>query len=384
MPHDNASVLIVDDTPVNLRLLVSVLARKHYNVRAARSGLMALESVRSDPPDLILLDVNMPDMNGYEVCTYLKTNPATQSIPIIFISALNDTEDIVKAFEIGGVDYITKPFKVREVLARVEAQITLVSQRRKIEQLLERDRQQFARIDEMRQAFISNMTHDAKNPLALINAYVNLLERYTYGDPSVGEQLHMIRLGVQQMKLLVTDILDLVHIDVQPHTQLEPVSITRSLQVCYETFRERAAEKHLAFEMRPPELEIAVDIDQERLARCLDNLMMNAMKCTVNGSITLSATSANDTVVIEVQDTGLGIPAADLPYIFNAFYRASNDTSKDGSGLGLFIVKTIVEQHGGQIEGESVIGQGSTFRIILPIAAPAPRFVDDDSLDDVV
>lgn len=386
MAREKASILIVDDTPVNLRLLVNVLARQNYMVRAARSGAMALESVRLDPPDLILLDINMPEMTGYEVCGHLKADPRTQGIPVIFISALNDTEDIVKAFDMGGVDYITKPFKVREVIARVESQLTLSAQRREIEQLLERDRQQFARIDQMRQQFLGSMTHDLKNPLALINGYVRVLEKHTQGDASAAEYLGMIQRGVEKIKLLVTDILDLVHIDVQPHTATEPVSVAQSLQTGYEEFMGRAQEKNLSFLLEMPEPDVVVEIDESRLARCLDNLLSNAIKYTPQGTVILRAVPSDEEVVIEVEDTGLGIPTDEIHRIFEAFFRVTHDAhrAEEGTGLGLFIVKTIVEQERGRVEVKSELGKGSTLRIAFPIAQPAPEPLDTQDMDALV
>jgi len=386
MAREKVSILIVDDTPVNLRLLVSVLARQNYMVRAARSGAMALESVRSAPPDLILLDINMPEMNGYQVCEHLKADPATQGIPVIFISALNDTEDIVKAFDMGGVDYITKPFKVREVIARVESQLTLAAQRYEIEQLLERDRQQFARVDQMHQQFIGSMTHDLKNPLAMIKGYVHLLEKKTEGDPAAAEYLSMIGRGVEKMKLLVTDILDLIQVDVKPQEHADPLSVANSLQACYEEFISRAQARHLTFLLEMPSPDVLVEVEATRLARCLDNLVDNAIKYTSKGTVTLRAVAHEEEVIIEVEDTGLGIPADEIPRIFEAFFRVTLDTHRveEGTGLGLFIVKTIVEQESGHIEVESELGKCSLLRVTLPIAQAAPTPLDTQDMDALV
>ncbi|MCA9873593.1 MAG: response regulator, partial [Anaerolineales bacterium] len=127
MQSPPANILIVDDTPANLRLLANILSKAGYVVRPARSGRIALSSAQSEPPDLILLDIMMPDMDGYEVCRHLKINETTRNIPVIFISALNDVEEKVKSFEIGGVDYIPKPFHGDEVLARVNTHLTIRS-----------------------------------------------------------------------------------------------------------------------------------------------------------------------------------------------------------------------------------------------------------------
>ncbi len=135
---DLGDILIVDDTPANLRLLSDMLVEQGYHVRMAPNGRLALTSAQANPPDLVLLDIKMPDMNGYQVCTQLKADPRTRDIPVIFISALEQTEDKVKAFTFGGVDYVTKPFRVEEVLARIETHLKLCELQ---EQLTERVRE---------------------------------------------------------------------------------------------------------------------------------------------------------------------------------------------------------------------------------------------------
>ena len=165
---DKGDILVVDDTAANLKLLSNILTQNGYRVRAARSGEMALSSVDSSPPELILLDIKMPEIDGYEVCQRLKANEQTENIPVIFISALNDIEDIIRAFDAGGVDYIMKPFKFKEVLARVDSQLTLARQRQHIETLREKDRQYFESLTKMKSQFVDAATHDLKNPLQLI------------------------------------------------------------------------------------------------------------------------------------------------------------------------------------------------------------------------
>ncbi|MGB1288132.1 MAG: response regulator, partial [Aggregatilineales bacterium] len=159
MPANIANtIMVVDDTPKNLTLLTAILERRKYRVITATDGVEALKIMYDDMPDLILLDIMMPKMDGFEVCRQLKEDQRSADIPVIFISALDDTQDIIRAFDVGGVDYVTKPFKSREVLKRVESHLTLLRQRRQLQAIRAEERAQFERINAMREQFIRSAT----------------------------------------------------------------------------------------------------------------------------------------------------------------------------------------------------------------------------------
>lgn len=367
------SVLVVDDTPGNLKLLTQLLMRSDFVVRAARSGEMALMAVEANPPDLILLDINMPEMTGYEVCERLKANPKTESIPVIFISALNATEDIVKAFEVGGVDYISKPFKAKEVIARVSTQVSLAQQRKQIEALLERDRQRFAMVDAMRKQFIGAATHDLKNPLSHIQGYAWLLseDEHVAADEQTRSFVATILRSVDRMNVLIEDMLDLLSIGANNEEQPDPISINGIVEQAVEDFQAQAEEKQiqLRYAALRPDPSI-LNIDPVRLARIMDNLVSNAIKYTPKGgSVEVTLDENSSSVILTVQDTGYGIDEAHLSQIFGTFYRIRNDQTQgiEGTGLGLSIVKAMVEQYGGQISVESKPGEGTSFRVELPL-----------------
>jgi two-component system sensor histidine kinase/response regulator len=167
-PDIRGNILLVDDTPDNLRLLSTMLTEQGYEVRSVINGAMALMGVQAEPPDLILLDINMPQMNGYEVCQQLKAGDRTREIPVIFISALEDVLDKVKAFAVGGVDYITKPFQVEEVLVRIENQLTICRLRKQLQEQNAQLQQQMLELQELnslKEEFLHAVSHDLRTPI---------------------------------------------------------------------------------------------------------------------------------------------------------------------------------------------------------------------------
>jgi two-component system sensor histidine kinase/response regulator len=353
------TIFMVDDTPSNLRALSDLLISQGYKVSEARDGQTALNMLtRGDLPDMILLDVYMPGMDGYEVCQHLKANPHTRDIPVVFISALSETENIVKGFEVGGVDYIIKPFQFREVLARVANQLTLVQQRKQIEALRAQDRQYFESLNRMKDQFIQMATHDLRNPLN------------DHDRPLRAQAVENIRQSVEKMRTLVTDLLDLAQFETRSYLSMAPISLGDFLEKCLGGLHVVAIQKNIELTYMPPPQEVTVRIDESYMTRVIDNLVSNAIKYTpAGGHVRVRVLWNSDTAAIEVSDTGWGIPKTDLPHIFDAFYRVRHNELEnvEGSGLGLSIVKTIVEQHGGRVEVESQPGQGSTFRVFLPL-----------------
>jgi two-component system sensor histidine kinase/response regulator len=368
----SADILVVDDTPPNLKLLCGILTSIGYQVRSTVDGETTLRIVRDDPPDLILLDIQLPDIDGYEVCQQLKEDEKTRDIPIIFISAMSDTDEIVKGFTVGGVDYITKPIKIKEVLARVANHLTLLRQRKQIEAMREQERQHFESLARMKNEFISMATHDLKNPLNIILGYSVLLSENNAitQDAFLQQAITLIQQNVHKMRSLVTDMLDLAQIETGVDLSVKPVSLTAFLRECLESFNLSAEQKQITLTFSPSEEDVTFPLDADRMARVIDNLISNAIKYTPEGGLVDLAVQVNtDNVIIQVSDTGLGIPEEDIPHLFKTFYRVSDPQHRaiGGTGLGLSIVKAVVEQHGGQVSVESAPGKGSTFSIQLPL-----------------
>lgn len=380
MEITNARVLIVDDNEENLRVLGDILTMRDYKVELAFSALQAFELIKSSAPfDLILLDIQMPVMSGYDVCEQLKRNPLTRDIPVIFISAHNEVEDIVHGFEVGGVDYITKPLQIREVLARVENQLTLARQRQAlmeknalIEALRQRDQETFDMLNAMKDQFIYAATHDLKNPLFIITAYLGLL-----GDlpqvkdhPDGRRYLDGIQDGVAKMQRLITAMLDLAQIQTGANLRTTELDLYPILETVTQRFAVLAdqAKINMYFEvLGPPPYRLLADAN--RLEQVFDNLISNAIKYTPpGGQVHVVLERRPESLLVEVRDSGFGIPEASLPRLFTAFYRVKSPRHGpiNGTGLGLAIVKALVDLHGGQIEVFSVVDQGTTFRVLLP------------------
>lgn len=366
-----ASILIVDDTPENLQLLSSMLTEAGYRVRPVISGAMALQSVYAEQPDLVLLDVNMPEMDGYEVCERFKADPLLVNIPILFISALDSTFNKVRAFEVGGVDYITKPFQFEEVLARVEAQLNLYQQRREIEHLREQDRIYFQKLSQMKDDVVRMTTHNLKNPLnTLINATYLLNQSEIVNDEQERQKyLKLLKNNADRVLDLITDLLELARIETGMALTKEIMLLPNFLERNIENFERLASNKRITLELGPVESYFTVPFDPELINQVLQILLDNAIKHTPEGGkVQIEASLMHREVLIRVIDTGRTIPKEDLPNLFDKFYPSNRGLpdGEEGTGLELSIAKSIVEQHGGRIWAESEEELGNVFYIVLP------------------
>ncbi len=379
---DVANILIVDDAVDNLELLAAMLQKKGHQVRIASSGNAALDVIQEQPPDLVLLDVQMPGLNGFEVCERIKANDDTAEIPVIFLSAHAESDNILRGFDVGGVDYVGKPFQFREVIARVHSQLALSQQRRRLIQqreeiaaLRERDKKQFEQLNTMQERFLHATAHDLKNPLTTILLYVQMLE--TEASQTKSDNLQKVAGGIRQssekMRALIADILDLAQMQIGLELQFFPATLQTVIEEAASNFAVIAAEADVNLTLNLPETPVTLSLDVQRMERVFDNLLSNAIKYTpAGGDVTVSMDApgdeTGDEICVRVRDSGIGIPEDDLPHLFEAFYRIrTKDHQKEsGNGLGLAIVKTIIEQHNGHIDAQSTPGAGSVFTVYLP------------------
>lgn len=367
------SILIVDDTPNNLRLLSSMLAQQGHEVRSAISGSAALMAVKTTLPDLILLDVNMPRMNGYEVCRWLKTNEATREIPVIFLSAMGEAIDKVKAFQIGGIDYITKPFYVEEVLVRINNQLKLRQmqadlQRAEAEAL--RALAQEKELNRLKSEFMSMLSHDFRTPLTSIQGFSGLLRHanQTLSSETQERYFDKIDAAIAHMLYLLDEILLLGGIDAgKTQCQLATVNLEQFCQDLTETVQLSMGSQHKLVFTCPTGCPTA-EVDKTLLQRIFTNLLSNAIKYSPAGSTVQFALNCQAGVAqFQVIDKGIGIPLEAQDRLFETFYRCNNVGQVQGTGLGLAVVKRCVEAHYGKVYLNSEEGVGTTVTVEIPL-----------------
>jgi two-component system, sensor histidine kinase and response regulator len=367
-PSLQSSILVVDDTPANLRLLHQMLEREGYDVRVAPSGEMALRAVWDEPPDLILLDVIMPRMDGFTVCQELKADPRSRHIPVIFISALSDTEDKVRAFDEGGVDYITKPFQSAEVLARVNTHLDLIQSQRALRDLNERLEQSNRELEQF--AYVA--AHDIKAPLNRILGFSELLVLKSGPalDGDSRKYLVHIQQGVEHLSTLIDNLLSYSRISTQSKP-FEPVDLRALAQGIRADLAGRIDELGANVEIGDLPRVLA---DESQMWQLLSNLVGNALKFHEPGTppvVELYSEREDGFAVVSVRDNGIGIEAEYLDRIFEIFQRLHTSAEYEGTGIGLAVCKKIVQRHGGTIRIRSEPGEGTTFSFALPLQDPA-------------
>ena len=363
MPN-RSSLLIVDDVPDNLRLLSAMLQQEGYQVRSAARGKRALQAASIAPPDLVLLDINMPEMNGLEVCARRKADEKLRDIPVIFISALSDTEDKIRALDAGGVDYIAKPFQEREVLARVKTHLQLRQQ--KLE--LEKNYRRLKELEQLRDSLTHMVVHDMKNPLMVIDGHLKMIELFEAEKFSKEAASHLAeaRTATSRLARMTAEILMVSKLEAGKLTlHSEPgdlVALARRVATDAQLF---LASKQLKIVAEPAAINLS--FDHKLMERVFQNLLDNALKFSPDdGTVLLALTTGQREVRVEITDKGPGIAPEHHTKIFRKFAQVESRQSWRGTGLGLTFCSLAVEAHGGEIGVASSPGKGSTFWFTLP------------------
>lgn len=355
-------ILVVDDSPDNLFLVQTILEEEGYEITLAEDGKTALQHMDASPPDLVLLDVMMPDMDGFEVTRRIRENPNLPFMPILLITAF-DQPSVVKGLDTGADDFIRKPVEVDELLARVRSLLRL---KHSVD-----ERDQIAR---QREDFVSWMTHDLRTPIVAAERMLMLFQQGALGELSAGMEEAITTMARSNRNLLamVNTLLEVYRYEAgRKNLIFSPVNLQEIIKEVVQELSPLADEKKLTLIYKNDEnVNSQVVGDRMELHRVFTNLIGNAIKFTDKGSVEVLVSNSpnpNDPsgtlVVVEVQDTGSGISPEDQKMVFERFRQGSHKRS--GSGLGLHLSRRIVETHQGKIELKSDVGKGSLFVVKL-------------------
>jgi two-component system sensor histidine kinase/response regulator len=370
-------VLIVDDIAENIQVLGNILDENDIEFSYATSGKEALEGIAFSKPDLLLLDINMPEMNGFEVCKKLKEDQETKEIPVIFLTARTEQEDIIKGLTIGAVDYVTKPFNPKELLARVNTHLEL-SIFRKIIQAQNKELKNINK--DLKEAIISKdkffsiIAHDLKQPFNTLLGFSELLlKEYDNREPEENKEIvtHIFNSVVLGFDLL-SNLLEWSRsqtgrIEYEP----QDFSLTDLVRQNILSISDAAYKKNIKLQNDIKEYILAF-ADRRMIETVVRNLISNALKFNEpGGKIILSHKKENGFIEVSVTDTGIGIKDENLSKLFRleeSFSTPGTD-NEQGTGLGLILCKEFIEKNGGEIWVESKIGEGSKFKFTIPASA---------------
>lgn len=353
------SILIVDDVPTNVMLVQAILKKEGYSLLTAENGAKALQIAQEKHPNLILLDIMMPEMDGYEVLQRLKSNPDTNDIPVIIMSALNDMPSIVKGYQLGATEYVTKPFQRDELIKRIYHRFELYS--------IERIKEELEAAIESRDMLYGLISHDLRIPLGSMkmmnNSVLKLVDKDKVGEDVYEMLLLMNKTSEETFQLLdnLTKWSKFSQHKTQPHKQQTDInSLIESIVTLYEPIAEL---KHVTISAPDIKERLIGLVDVDMLKTVVRNLLSNAIKFSFEGGVvTISTRLEENNLSFSIKDTGKGIKEADKEKLLNREHFSTFGTNNEhGSGLGLMICKAFIELHGGRFWFKSEEGKGSTF-----------------------
>ena len=360
-PPARACAMVIDDQPVNVEMVASILNRLGHEVISAGDGPAALQRLAERNPDIILLDTLMPGMDGFEVCRQIQAHPEWKNIPIIFLSAADDKDLIVRALELGGVDYITKPFNSAELSQRVQNHLMLKATCDRLRQLAE-DK------DEL----IGMVAHDLKNHLGGMHISARILRDQikSSGDRRLFELCDNICNSGDRLLAFVQDILARAAAEHSDCSQPEPVNLSEAVSEVVKEHQDAATRKNLCIRARLDQATVCTD--RKALSQVFDNLLSNAVKFSPpNREISLAVRAAGKSAEFTIRDQGPGFTAKDKAEMFERYrpLSARPTGGEPSTGLGLSIVKKLVEEMKGELFCETAPGQGTAFTVRLPMTA---------------
>jgi len=365
-------ILIVDDVVSNVLLLKILLTNEKFQVCTASNGNMCIEMAKSEHPDLILLDVMMPDLNGFDTAVILKKDPETQEIPIIFLTALNNPSDLVKGFQVGANDFLTKPFNKEELVMRVMHQIQLVAAKR----IIIRQNEELRRTISNRDKMYSVIAHDLRSPMAsirmVLNLAVNVVSKEVVGDEIFGlldkanresEETHDLLDNLLKWTKSQTGRLSVVY---------QELDLDDIVPGVVDIFRMIAEMKKIDLKYIPADEKLIVHADNDMIKTIIRNFLSNAVKFTPEGkAVEVFYKREGDFARISVRDHGVGIAPERVDTIFRTGETTYGTGGEEGSGLGLQLCQDFARKNGGDAHLESTLGEGSTFSFTLPLKKDA-------------
>ena len=384
VPAQPPRILIVDDVADNREVLARRFVRRGYEIIHAEGGVRALEIVAEGGVDAVLLDVMMPDINGFDVLTTLRKTYTSVQLPIIMVTAVAESRDVVKGLELGANDYITKPVDFAVALARVEAQ---VGRRRAEMELVEANATLHEKVVELRDAvlraeaatrakseFLANMSHEIRTPLNGVLGLTGVLAQSSL-DERQRELVGIITSSAGLLDRLLSDVLDMARaesgrLEMRP----EPTVLAPLVRQVAGLIEPNARAKGLSFDVHlAPEAAGALEVDAVRLSQILTNLLSNAVKFTASGGVTLEVTDLGGRRRFTVRDTGIGFGPEAKARLFERFEQADPSITRQfgGAGLGLSISRELAELMGGSLHGEGEPGRGAVFTLEIPAQAAA-------------
>ena len=362
-------ILIVDDVMSNVLLLKVLLTNEKFAIATASNGRQALEQVEKENPDLVLLDVMMPDMSGFEVAQHLKSNPNTADIPIIFLTALNSTADIVKGFQVGANDFISKPFNKEELIIRVTHQISLVAAKRLILSKTEELQRTIAGRDKL----YSVIAHDLRSPMGSIKMVLNMLILNLPSEKIGAEMYELLTMANQTTEDVFSLLDNLLKWTKSQIGKLNVVyqdeDLVEVTDGVIEIFSMVASLKKIRIhEMKPEKMMVNADIDM--LKTVVRNLLSNAIKFSKeNSEVLVKMEEVDGMAVVSVQDYGCGISEEGQKKLLHTdtHFSTFGTNNEEGSGLGLLLCKDFVVKNGGKLWFTSKEGEGSIFSFSIPV-----------------
>ncbi len=360
MNNKDQHILIVDDNLKNLQITAKILREKSFAISLAQSGQEALKLVEEVHPSLVLLDIMMPEMDGYEVCRKIKADQKNKELPIVFLTAKDTSADLVEGFNAGGVDYIVKPFNRDELITRVSNHLELAHSRKKIiEMSLNQDK------------LYSIIAHDIRSPLAGITMMLNLLSDGTVSpqDPFFKETIKSLKETSDRTISILNDLLEWANVKSDSSSlQIRPINLNSLLKDVLALLKTIADKKAIHIDLNISKKTVII-ADETSMHTVFRNILSNAIKFTpLKGKIKITSSEENDRTKIHFKDNGIGMSEEIIQKVFNdnQHHTTYGTNNEKGTGLGTKVIKDFVKKNGGTIEVKSSIEKGTIFTVCLP------------------